>query len=91
MRSFTYADVKCPKFKTVVHISYHHAMINGEDRIIHAHCPIREGEHSRYRCNGFENNSPPIPCYILSTDIVSSDRQSHAKSTIASVTFEGAR
>lgn len=66
-RTFTYQDIKCPKFKTLVHITYHHALINGQDKIIHISCPIVEGNHHKYKCDGFECSSQHIPCYVISS------------------------
>ena len=65
---FTHKDITCPRFKAVVHISYRHAMVNGVDKIVDVHCPIHNGEHPRYLCDGLECSSPRIPCYIHSPD-----------------------
>ena len=66
-RTFTHQDVKCPKFKILVHITYHHALIDNQDKIIRVLCPIVEGEHPKFRCDGFECNSPRVPCYVISS------------------------
>lgn len=66
-RTFTHRDIKCPKFKILVHITYHHALIDNQDKIISVSCPIVEGEHPKFRCDGFECNSPRVPCYVISS------------------------